>query len=475
MPQLMRCQYCGLLQDEPAGVKACARCGGELAFEGPPPPDERLSYVSVQMELDQISAPAGRNCDRYLLVTLRTPPQVPVEQAAQTKSGRQPLNFCAILDVSGSMQGEKIEQAKDAVRKSLRLLREGDVFSLVTFSNQVSTAFEPRRVDSQARRVVESSLQEITAGGMTALDGGLALGLEKLASPILEKPASQKLETNLALLLSDGQANVGETDLEIVGQRGFAARQQGMIVSTLGVGQDYNEALMAEIATQGGGRFYHIESAGQIVAFLAGELGEVAALAARETVLHLDLPTGATLVPLSSAYPAQQGGGKATIDIGEIPSDTELEVTLRMTLPAQKAGTRLSVEGSLQYRSPAGNLLSSRLNRVTVRFMEQASFSLQEGVVRPVAERVLEQLKAANVLGVSRAYARSVADGVRQAEVQLEALREYASKLGEERALYEAKDAEQTLNAFAANPMMAKASVAAAFSRQRSSKDFKKK
>jgi Ca-activated chloride channel family protein len=419
------------------------------------------------MELDQISAPAGRNCDRYLLVTLRTPAQVPAEQAAQTKTGRQPLNFCAILDVSGSMQGEKIKQAKDAVQKSLHLLREGDVFSLVTFSNQVGTAFEPRRVGSQTRRVVESSLQEIVAGGMTALDGGLALGLKNLAT--------QKLETNLALLLSDGQANVGETDLEKVGQRGFAARQQGMIVSTLGVGQDYNEALMAEIATQGGGRFYHIETAGQIVAFLAGELGEVASLAARETTLHLDLPDGATLVPLSSAYPAQQGGGKATIAIGDIPSDTELEITLRMTLPAQKAGKRLSVEGAVQYHSPAGNLLSSRLNRVTVRFVEQATFSLQEGVVRLVAERVLEQIKAANVLGVSRAYARSAADGVRQAEVQLEMLREYAGKLGEERAIFEAKAAEQTLNAIAASPTMAKASVAAAFSRQRSSKDFNKK
>ena len=50
MPRLMRCQYCGLLQDEPSGVKTCARCGGELAFEVEPPPDERASYVRAQME-----------------------------------------------------------------------------------------------------------------------------------------------------------------------------------------------------------------------------------------------------------------------------------------------------------------------------------------------------------------------------------------------------------------------------------------
>jgi hypothetical protein len=115
------------------------------------------------------------------------------------------------------------------------------------------------------------------------------------------------------------------------------------------------------------------------------------------------------------------------------------------------------------------------LNRVTVRFVEQATFSLQEGVVKPVAERVLKQLKATNVLGVSRAYTKSAADGRQQAEVQLAALREYAAKLGEERALYEVTAAQEALGAIAANPMAAKASVAAAFSRQRGTKDFKKK
>jgi Ca-activated chloride channel family protein len=467
MSHLMRCQYCGLLQDEPAGVKSCARCGGELAFEASLPPGEDAGYIRVQMELDQITAPAGRNCDRYLLVTLRTPAQVPASQAANTESGRPPLAFCAVLDVSGSMAGDKMYHAKEAVRQALNHLRDKDVFSLVSFSNEAKTIYDPQPLDAKIRKMVKSALEEITPGGMTALDVGLALGIEKLAS--------RKQETSLALLLSDGQANVGETDLEKVGLRAYAARLQELIVSTLGVGNEYNEALLAEIASQGGGRFYHIQTAAQITAFLTGELGEVASLAARATTLEIDLPPGATLVPLSTAYPAAQSGGKASVTIGDIPSDTELEIPLRLTLPAQSAGSRVSIEGSLAYRSPVGNALRSRLNRVTVRFVEQATFTVQDGVVQPVAERVLEQLKAANVLGVSRAYAVNPASGQQHAETQLAALREYASKLGEDRALYEAQQVEQTLGAIAASPAAAKASVAAAFSRQRSSKDFNKK
>ena len=466
MPRLMRCQYCGLLQDEPAGVKVCARCGGELAFEGEPPSGQRASYVRAQMELDQVTAPGGGNVDRYLLITIRTPAQVPPEQAAPTQTGRQPMSFAAVLDVSGSMRGQKLAQAKEAVRHALRRLHDGDVFSLVTFANDVSCAFEPAELNDHTRRIVESALQEIEAGGRTALCGGLELGLDKAAA--------RKQDTNLVLLLSDGQANVGETDIEAVGHRGYQARQRDVIVSTVGVGVDYNEALMVEIATQGGGRFYHVLDAAQIGAYMAGELGEVAALAARDATLHLDVPVGAALFPLSPAYLAQQSGGQATVSLGDIPSDLELEVPIRLTLPAQPAPSKVSVEGALSYRSPAGNRLSTPLNRVTVRFVDPAAFGKREGVVVPVAERVLGQMRSANVLGVSRAMAmgKGTAEAQQQADAELAALREYAALLGEERGAEEVQAMEAEFAQLRAVPVAAKMAVSRAFAQQRGARKF---
>ncbi len=60
----------------------------------------------------------------------------------------------------------------------------------------------------------------------------------------VQQALEPQIGDQLVLLLSDGQANVGETDLEKVGMRGSAARTNGLVVSTLGVGADYNEALM---------------------------------------------------------------------------------------------------------------------------------------------------------------------------------------------------------------------------------------
>jgi Ca-activated chloride channel family protein len=459
MAELMRCLYCGLLQDEPAGVKECLRCGGELAYERQPLPWQQGSYVQVQMELDQISAPAGQTIDRHLLVTLRTPLEVPPEQAAPTVSGRPSLSFNAVLDVSGSMYGEKLEYTKQAVRQALRFLHEGDSVSLVVFSDQPRLVLAPTSLNQSTQKVVESAIDQVTSGGMTALCAGLELGIEQVQQG--------RRDNNLVLLLSDGQANVGETDLEQVGLRASAAAKTGLVVSTLGVGGDYNEALMAEIATQGRGRFYHVRSADQVVPYLTGELGEAADLAAREVQILVQLPQGAVLVPFSGSYKAELLDGQARVSIGDIPRDLEVEIPLRLTLFPGKAGSRASVQGEVQYLTPAGNRLATPLNRVTVRFVAPESFQIRQGVVEPVAERVAQQMRAAQVLNYSRAVARRADDEVQQVERERIKLREYLQLLDEEIASKMVSEMDEQLFAVRGGLPAAKSVMADAFQAQR--------
>jgi Ca-activated chloride channel family protein len=466
MAKLMRCEYCGLLQDEPVGVKSCSRCGGELSFEKKLP-GTAADYIGIQMELDQVAAPAGQNVERYLLVTIRTPKEVPPQEMPPARQTRPPVNFCAVLDVSGSMGGAKLDQAKQAVRLAVQYLRPGDVFSLVTFSSTVACPFEPILVDEKTSLAVEACLQTIHAGSQTALDGGLKLGIVKAQV--------HKFETNLVMLLSDGQTNVGELDLEVIGARAMQARQQGMLVSALGIGGDYNEALLAEIATQGGGRFYHIQDANQIPAYVAGELGEVAMFGARDARIHLAIPPGATLVPLSAAYPVVQSEGEAVVSAGDIPCATELEIPLRLALVGGAAGSKLSIDGRLTFRSPAGHDLEVPLNRVTVRFVAQGQFVLREGVVAPVVERVLSQMKAASVLGFSRIMAHKPGEAQQRISTTREDLRLYASLLGEERAEQEAGVIAENLSAMYISAPAAKQAVSDAFTAQRGSKKFGRK
>jgi len=294
MKRLMRCLFCGLLQDEPAGVKSCQRCGGTLEFEDQPTRYAQGSFLDAQMELDQINAPAGQMVDRHLLVSLRTPTQVPEKFQAQTESGRPPLSLNVVLDVSGSMNGVKIEHTKKAIKMVSRILREGDHLAMSVFSDDAQVVFKPSAFSKRARKKFESLLEEVQPGGMTALFAGLDLGLQQAQA--------MQSENNLTMLLSDGEANVGETDLEIIGNLAKQAAGSGLIVSTLGVGANYNEALMTEIAIQGKGRFYHIQSTDEIVPMITGELGEAADVAARDVKIHIQLPKDAALIPLSAMY-----------------------------------------------------------------------------------------------------------------------------------------------------------------------------
>ncbi len=465
MSKLMRCFYCGLLQDEPKGVKECQRCGGELGYEAASGSTEG-SYLLAQLELDQVQAPAGRNVDRYLLATLTTPDDIPESQSIKTTAGHPPLNFSIVLDVSGSMQGQKIEYAKRAIQQSLHHLQEGDTISLVTFSNDVRCIVKPVVLNAQVRKQVESLLDEILASGMTALDGGLEMGILKALE--------HKQANNLVLLLSDGQANVGEVDLEKIGVRAAHGRKNGLVISSIGVGLDYNEALMAEIANQGGGRFYHLVDAQQIPVYMTGELGEAANIAARQTVLNLNLPPGCALIPLSSAYPAEQTENVVRVMVGDIPAGIELEIPLRLTVFAQNEGTRLSVDGKVDYTSPAENRLVSTLNRVTLRFTTPTGFELRQGVAAPVVEKVIRHRQAAYVMGVSRTANRSMEDAQKQSIEESQSLREYASLLGEVDQEKMVRDLEADINFLAASPASSKMRIADAQSIIRGSRKFGK-
>mgnify|MGYP001071864706 CR=1 FL=1 len=466
MKRLMRCLFCGLLQDEPEGVKQCQRCGGELVFEEGPAPMEDGSYLQAQMELDQINAPSGKMVDRHLLVTLRTPKKVPETHLAETDTGRQPLSFNVILDVSGSMRGMKIENAKQALRMAAKMLRNGDQIALSVFSDSPKLVLPPSSYSDQTREVFENVVGELRPGGMTALHGGLTLGLKKAQE--------MRSDNNLTLLLSDGQANVGETDLEIIGRIAKDAADHGLNVSTLGVGMDYNEALMTEIATQGKGRFYHVQSPTEIAQTMTAELGEAADLAARDVKIQIQIPKGAALIPLSPSYQCEIVDGEAVVSIGDIPVDLEVEVPLRLTLFSGKAGDRLSIEGEITYFTRSDVVLKTSLNRVTVRFIAENQYQKTLGVIKPVAERIARQMHAKQVLNFSRAYTQDDESQIREVEQERSRLREYVKMLDEDAQKAMTEEMEEDLLSVRSRSPMAKDAVYNAYQTQHSMRGRKK-
>jgi Ca-activated chloride channel family protein len=153
-------------------------------------------------------------------------------------------DLVAVIDVSGSMSGEKIAQARSALIQLLASLREGDRFRLVAFSGGVRRySQEWTAATAQGRRDAETWIRSLEAEGGTNIAGALT---EAFSEP----PAEQAL--GVVVFLTDGQASAGETDPERIAERAEQGRGRFRVFS-FGIGDDVNTYLLDRLTERARG------------------------------------------------------------------------------------------------------------------------------------------------------------------------------------------------------------------------------
>ncbi len=233
--------------------------------------------ISCRAELDRGVLPADRNVTAVIKITLDAPP--PPE-----KKERPPVNLCLVLDRSGSMSGQKIEKAKSAAIEAVRRLSEKDIVSLVIFDHEVETLV-PAQSAANAEWI-ESRIREITSRGNTAIYGALSQGAAEI-----RKNAGGRYVSRI-ILMSDGLANVGPSSPDDFGRLGTSLLKEGISVTTVGVGTDYNEDLMTKLAQKSDGNTYFVEDSSDLPRIFAAELGDVLSVVAREVKVIIKCSDG---------------------------------------------------------------------------------------------------------------------------------------------------------------------------------------
>jgi Ca-activated chloride channel family protein len=200
---------------------------------------------------------APRNEDGFALITLSPP-------AMATRA--TPRDVTLVLDVSGSMAGAKIRQAREAGKRVLATLSPRDRFKLIDFATDVRS-FRDDFVSATDRNISDASryLESLDASGSTNISGALDEALKDEAAPG---------RMGVVLFVTDGEPTVGERDPEAIAQR--AARERGeRRVFTFGVGADLNAALIERLAMEGRGTAQFVrqdESVERAVAIVASRL-----------------------------------------------------------------------------------------------------------------------------------------------------------------------------------------------------------
>ncbi len=204
--------------------------------------------------------------------------------ADKQRHRRTPLNLAVVLDKSGSMTGAKLEKTKQAAQLLVDRLAPDDVFSLVIFSDEARVLVPVQRVED--KDALKEKIGSIEAGGSTALYAGVKAG----ARQTQEYFSSRRI--NRVILLSDGLANVGPSSPRELRRLGRELSEQGISVTTIGVGDDYNEDLMAGLAEASDANYYYVQDTEKLPEIFAKELGELLTVAAREIRIEITCPDG---------------------------------------------------------------------------------------------------------------------------------------------------------------------------------------
>lgn len=315
--------------------------------------------MKVLANLDRQLAPLGRTSERYL--------RIQVVATDQAVSSRLPLNLALVIDRSGSMSGSKLEKAREAAVYCVRQLTPTDRVAVVAYDDAVRTVAHSTRLSPEAKARLVRDIESIESGGSTNLGGGWLTGAQEVANFMHEANY-----LNRAILLSDGLANVGIVDIGELAHHASELRQRGVSTTTMGIGADFNEELMEQLAIKGGGHFYFIEKANQIPDFLHRELGEVLATVAREVSLEIHLPWGVEGKLLNSFESSRQDG-RLTVRLDDMIAGETRTVVLKLTVPSESAGRSIAFDVNLAYKDvESGSTRSQRSREASLAYAQEA-------------------------------------------------------------------------------------------------------
>jgi Ca-activated chloride channel family protein len=336
--------------------------------------------------------------------------------------GTIPMNFALVLDRSGSMDGEKMDNMKEAAGYVVDHMSDRDSISVTIFDDQVETIVPNQPAGN--RDEIKALLSQVIARGGTQISDGLRAGLEEL------KKGYGKDRVNRILLLTDGQTwDDEEACLRLADEAG----SQGVAITSIGIGEEWNEKLLLQIAEHSRGDSHWIQNPIAILDAFQQEITGMQSVAATNLKLVARISPGVlpgkvyvTVPMIADVSRKAIKNGTISVDLGSLDGKKGQKVLIEARVPAHQPGPfRLGqVEVSYDLPSQKASGLIVR-NDLAVTFTTEAASKVNAEVMH-----LVEKVSAFRLQ--TRALTEAEAGHIAAATQKLEAAATMLLNMGED-------------------------------------------
>ena len=292
-----------------------------------------------------------------LLVRVQAP-DLPTDKVVE----HTPKRLAMVVDRSGSMQGKPLREALRCVMHIASHLTPKDQLSLVVYDDEVEVMVPLSDVSSVT--AIQQAVDMVHSGGSTDLFSGWLKGAEQLEGGTARA-------VSRVLLLSDGQANHGETRISHIQLECKAWLEKGVSTTTVGLGRGFNEDLMIAMADAGGGQQYYGQTAEDLYDSFDQELSLLQAMYLRGIALKL-IPAPGVIVEMLSVAPQHPDG---TYKMNDLAWGAETWVGVRLHISPSAPGTlRDLLAVSINGTDLQGHALSQSGAMLQLPAVEQTAF-----------------------------------------------------------------------------------------------------
>lgn len=306
------------------------------------------ALVSFATHLDRASVLAGGSGQVRVEMDIES-----LHEARTTD--RVPTDLVLIVDHSGSMAGTKMTDAIAAANALIDQLNASDRLSVVAFSDEATEIVALGFANADNKERWKAAVSRLTPAGGTNMHAGLHVGGQPLTR-VDGGPRSRR-----SILISDGHPNAVEGLMEVAQS---TARHDSPL-STVGIGDDYDEDLMTRLADAGAGNFYWAQAGADLASVFEYEF-----VTARDTVagaleLSLDLPDGVEIVD-AAGYNVTTADGLASFPVGSLYAGQHRRFWITLNVPTVEAAEVALGSVALTWRSTTGEQHATNTSMASV-------------------------------------------------------------------------------------------------------------